>query len=192
MLKKSFQVEGFDGEQTVKDCYFNLTAAELLEMEVEFDGGLAEHLSRIGNSKDNVKILNAMKWLVGKAYGVRVGNEFVKTPEQSRQFASTEAYSELLLELVAGGEKAMVEFVEGIMPKKLRGQKINTAPAALNISEQRLAQAIAGDQELPEPKLPRSVTISPLGTKKFHEYTREELMRLPAEEYDRLLNEINR
>ena len=59
----------------------------------------------------------AGKELILKAYGVKSpdGRRFIKSQELSDEFAQTEAYSELFMELAQDAEKA-AEFVNGIVP----------------------------------------------------------------------------
>ena len=90
------------------------------EMELSVDGGLAQMLENIVNSKDNKEIVRMFKELVLKAYGEKSpdGRRFIKSKELSEAFSQTEAYSEIFMEL-ALNEQAAADFVNGILPKSL-------------------------------------------------------------------------
>lgn len=117
MIKKTMTYMNYNNEEVTEDFYFNLTKAECLEMEMVAQGGLAEQLEGIVKSKDKKKIVETFKEVVLKAYGVKSqdGRRFIKTPELAAEFAQTEAYSDLFMEL-ATKANAAIEFVNGIIP----------------------------------------------------------------------------
>lgn len=117
MLKKTIKYTDFNGVERSEDFYFNLTKAEVTEMEVSIKGGLSATLRSIVESNDGKKILETFKDLVLKAYGVKSddGRRFIKTPEVREEFAQTEAYSELFMELSTNADMAAA-FVNGIVP----------------------------------------------------------------------------
>ena len=118
MIKKTITYTNYNDEEVTEDFYFNLTKAECLEMEMVAQGGLAEQLEGIVKSKDKKKIIETFKEVVLKAYGVKSqdGRRFIKTPELAAEFAQTEAYSDLFMELATNADEAS-KFVNGIMPK---------------------------------------------------------------------------
>lgn len=120
MLKKTVKYVDYNGVERVEDFYFNLSKAEVAEMELSVEGGFSKMLQEIVNSKDNVRIVQLFKEMVLKAYGEKSqdGRRFVKSKEISEAFAQTEAYSEIFMEL-ALDEKAAAAFVNGIMPANL-------------------------------------------------------------------------
>ena len=52
MLKRTIKYEDYNGVEREEDFYFNLTKAELTEMELSQKGGLAEMIQGIIKSKD--------------------------------------------------------------------------------------------------------------------------------------------
>ena len=46
MLKKTHTYYDFDGQQRTEDFYFNLTEAELTELEYSMNGGLSQLLEK--------------------------------------------------------------------------------------------------------------------------------------------------
>ena len=47
MYKKTMETVDFGGTKRTEDYYFNLTAAELMEMELTTDGGYKEMIEKI-------------------------------------------------------------------------------------------------------------------------------------------------
>lgn len=124
MLKKTITYVDFDGVERTEDFYFNLTKAEIMEMNLSVYGGLDKMLERIVAAKDTPKIVSTFKDLVLRAYGVKSddGKRFIKNDKLREEFAQTEAYSELFMEL-ATDEDAAIKFVNGIVPKELAGSE---------------------------------------------------------------------
>lgn len=118
MLKKTMTYTDYNGVERTEDFYFNLTKAEVAEMEMGTSGGLAEMISSIVAAKDGPAILKIFKDLVLKAYGKKTpdGRRFEKSEEISKEFSETEAYSDLYIELATDADAA-AEFVNGIVPK---------------------------------------------------------------------------
>lgn len=117
MLKKTIAYTDFDGNERKEDFYFNLTKAEVAEMEHSETGGLSKILRKIIDEQDNKKIVAIFKDLILKAYGEKSpdGKRFVKNQELRDSFMQTEAYSELFMEL-AGNAEAAAAFVNAITP----------------------------------------------------------------------------
>ena len=120
MLKKTVTYVDYNGVERTEDFYFNLSKAEVTEMELSVEGGFSKMLEEIVKSNDNARILELFKEMVLKAYGEKSadGRRFVKSKELAEAFSQTEAYSEIFMEL-AMHEKAAAAFVNGIMPANL-------------------------------------------------------------------------
>lgn len=132
MIKKSITYTDYNGVERKEDFYFNLTKAEIMEMEMSTAGGLAEMIEKIVAAQDAPAIIKIFKELVLKAYGEKSadGKRFIKSEEIATAFSQTEAYSILFMELATDAEAAAA-FVNGIVPADVAQQ---TAPkiAALN------------------------------------------------------------
>lgn len=120
MLKKTITYVDYNGMERTEDFYFNLSKAEVAEMELSVQGGFSKMLEEIIASKDNVQIVNLFKQMVLKSYGEKSpdGRRFIKSEEIAQAFAQTEAYSEIFMELALNEDKA-AEFVNGILPANL-------------------------------------------------------------------------
>lgn len=123
MLKKPITYTDFNGVEVTEDFYFNLTKAELIELEMAHEGGLSESLKRIVAAEDGKRIMEEFKNIILKAYGEKSldGKKFVKSQHLRDEFESTEAYSELFVSLVTDPEAAS-EFISAIMPQDLMKQ----------------------------------------------------------------------
>lgn len=120
MLKKTITYNDYNNVERTEDFYFNLTKAEVMEMEMSTSGGLTEMIQRIVSEQDAPAIIKIFKELVLKAYGKKSldGKRFIKNDELREEFAQTEAYSILFMELATEADKA-AEFVNGIVPSDM-------------------------------------------------------------------------
>jgi hypothetical protein len=116
MVKKHVKYKDYNGNEREEDFYFNLNKAEAAEMSLSTEGGYEEKIKSIIASQDGAEIITHFKELIVKSYGVKSldGKYFEKTEEATRKFISTEAYSQIFMELATDATKA-AEFVNGIM-----------------------------------------------------------------------------
>ena len=124
MLKKTITYTDYNDNTRTEDHYFNLTKAELMEMEMSTSGGMAEMIQRIVAAQEAPAIIKIFKDLILKAYGVKSpdGKRFIKTQEIIDEFVQSEAYSILFMELATDADAAAA-FVNGIMPKDIDTSK---------------------------------------------------------------------
>lgn len=117
MLKKRVKYTDYDGVEREEDFYFNLSKAEVTEMELSTTGGLSSILKKIVEEKDSKRIMFMFKDIVLKSFGVKSddGKRFIKNEELKEGFSQTEAYVEVFMELASNAEAATA-FVNGIMP----------------------------------------------------------------------------
>lgn len=136
MLKKTVTYTDYNGVERTEDFRFNLTKAEITEMELSTDGGFAEMIQKVVAAQDAPTLIKIFKDLVLKAYGEKSpdGKRFVKSEEISTAFSQTEAYSQIFMEL-ATDAKAAAAFVNGIVPADMQ------ADAAKLAAEQGLSLA---------------------------------------------------
>ena len=118
MLKKVITYTDYNGVERTEEFLFNLSKAELMEMEMGTAGGLYSMIQGIVDSKDIPAIVDIFKKLLLKAYGKKSpdGRRFIKSDEISQEFAQTEAYSEMYVELATDADAAAA-FVNGIIPE---------------------------------------------------------------------------
>nr|DAV50396.1 MAG TPA: hypothetical protein [Caudoviricetes sp.] len=120
MLRKVIKFEDFEGNEVEQAFYFNLTKAEILEMELGSKEGLSNYLQAIVDAGDNKAIVEIFKKIILAAVGRKSedGHRFIKDDEAVNALIQTNAYSELFLEL-AGDADAAVDFITNVMPKNL-------------------------------------------------------------------------
>lgn len=121
MIKKTVKYVDFNGDERVEDCYFNLSKAEVTELELSVEGGYSEYLKGIVESGDNSKILNVFKELILKSYGVKSedGRRFIKSEELTKEFTQTEVFNEIFMSLALDANESAA-FVEGVLPKSMK------------------------------------------------------------------------
>lgn len=129
MLKKSISYVDFNGDKQVDECYFNLSKSELTQMEMSEKGGFENYIQKIIEEKDNKKIYALFKEIVLSSYGEKSadGRSFIKKKLVDGQmvnlrdeFEQTMAFDTLMMELIAGGEKAVADFINKLIPKELQ------------------------------------------------------------------------
>lgn len=131
MLKKTITYEDFDGNKRTEDFYFNLSKAEVLEMEMGISGGMTQMLNKIIAAQDGGRVIKTFKDIILKAYGEKSpdGKRFIKSEEISTAFSQTEAYSQLFMELATNADAAAT-FVNSIIPVD------TTKPAMVPVTHQ--------------------------------------------------------
>ena len=127
MLKKTITYTDYDGLERTEEFRFNLTKAELVDMELTTAGTFSETMKRIIAEKDIIRIAKLFKELLLKSYGVKSddGKRFIKSQELSEAFSQTEAYSDLYIELLSNPEEAAKFFAE-VTPKM---EEVSVVPA---------------------------------------------------------------
>lgn len=125
MIKKQITYTDYDGNERTESFWFALNQAELLEMNLEKNGGLSNMITRITETNDYAELSRILKDLIRRSYGVKSddGKRFVKSPAMTEEFMQTEAYSEMFTELVTDAG-ATSEFIQGIIPQKLAAQVV--------------------------------------------------------------------
>ena len=121
MVVEKIKYTDFNGLEREEEFMFNLTEAEITEMELTTDGGLSDSIKKIIAAQDTPQIIKVFKMLLLKSYGEKSadGRRFVKSEKLSEEFAQTNAYSQLFMKL-ATDDKAAVAFINGIMPDSMQ------------------------------------------------------------------------
>ena len=124
MIKWPITYTDYNGETHTEDFFFNLSKAEVMDMNLHADGSYGDYLKRIVEVRDHEKIAEEYKRLILSSYGEKSndGKRFIKSKELSEAFSQTEAYSELYMQL-ATEDGAAQKFVEGVLPKALADNK---------------------------------------------------------------------
>lgn len=117
MLTKTIEFTDYNGVERKETHYFNLSKAELMEMEMSTAGGFAEMLQKLVDAQDGPSLMKIFKQVILKSYGIKSddGKRFEKSEAISKAFEQTEAYSELFMELITDADAAS-KFIQGIIP----------------------------------------------------------------------------
>ena len=123
MLKKIITYTDYNGVERTEPFYFNLSKAELMEMELGVTGGMTEMLDKIIAAKDAPSLMKTFKEMIMTSYGIKSddGKRLIKSEELSIAFTQTEAYSVLFMELITD-DKAAADFVNGIIPNEIQAE----------------------------------------------------------------------
>lgn len=120
MLKRDITYTDFDENEVTETFYFNLSRPEIIELEVEYEGGLESFIKRVIDAKDHKSLVAEFKRIILLAVGQRSedGKRFIKSPEISEHFSQTPAYDVLFMELATDDVRA-AEFMNGIVPREV-------------------------------------------------------------------------
>lgn len=204
MLKKSITFEDYSEppKEVTRDFYFNFTKLEVIEM-LEVDE-LEKTLERLTETEDSKEAYGLFKKLILSAYGEKTPEGgFAKEDENgrplSRKFEQSPACAELIIEFLQDPKQGG-QFVEACLPAKMvaeakAAQAQNPSKAQLN----ELVQTAAERQEDPAtaiapgtPPVGAEQDLEELRTveqkaKTFDDYTREELLAMPQEQFQSLI-----
>lgn len=119
MFVKLIRYQDFDGEEKMAECRFHLSQAELMKLNLRY-GDVARKMEELEARKDNEAIFAMVEDVILTAYGEKVtlpdGREvFLKDELRRQAFQSSEAFSELVVEM-ATRKEAVAEFVSGVVP----------------------------------------------------------------------------
>lgn len=120
MYKKTIVYTDYDDVERKEDFFFNLSGAEITEMETSVEGGLTARIDRMAKENDTHAIVNILKEIITKSYGVKSedGRRFIKKPEYTEEFTQTAAFDELYMSLLMD-EKELANFINKIIPSNL-------------------------------------------------------------------------
>ena len=109
------------GNKRTEDFHFHYNKAELMEMELETEGGFSARVQRIVNANSYPELYKLMKQFILGSYGVKSedGRRFMKSPEISRSFEESPAYELLMMRLTTGpgASNEAAKFINGITPE---------------------------------------------------------------------------
>lgn len=117
MFKYDIKYTDYNGMERTEPHYFNLSKAELMEMELSTQAGVDQMLRMMIATKDNAKIVQTFKEFILKSYGIKSedGRRFIKSQELRDSFEQSEAYSEFFMKLIANEDDLQTKFINGII-----------------------------------------------------------------------------
>ena len=179
MLKKAITYQDLDGNDVTEEFYFNLSKAEIAELELSVEGGLAAQLAQILKDNQPGQIIKSFKRIIMLSVGRRSedGKRFIKNDEVRDEFMQTDAYSVMFMELCTDAVKA-AEFIKGVIPADV---------AARVDVDQSMGLTPTGWQ-------PQDLRVSALEAppKKLSDYSQDELQKMPRHELTKLIVEAKK
>lgn len=135
MVVEKIKYTDFNGIEREEEFMFNLTEAEITEMELTTDGGFSDSIKKIIAAQDTPQIIKVFKMLLLKSYGEKSadGRRFVKSEKLSEDFSQTNAYSQLFMKL-ATDDKAAAAFINGIMPDSMQEKAAGNNPGLTSVN----------------------------------------------------------
>ena len=120
MLKKTIKYTNYNDETKEKDFLFNLKKSELADLQYRTPKGFIAYIESITEAQDSVALWEAFREIVLLSYGKKSddGERFIKSDELRKEFEETEAFSELIMELITV-DGAAANFINAVMPKDL-------------------------------------------------------------------------
>lgn len=124
MVIKEITYEDYNGEKRTESFYFNINETELIDLEMEYPGGLDKYADRVLKENDRAKTYKLFKTILFKSYGVKTedGKYLIKDADKSKMFECSPAYNELIMSFLDKPE-TMLDFIAGIYPKFTEEQK---------------------------------------------------------------------
>jgi len=118
MYKKMIKYTDYNGIEHEDAFYFNMTKFDLIKLDTEHAGGFEDYIQRLTKAMDTKGLMDTFEQIIKCSYGEKdeTGLRFVKNKELTEAFTQTEAYSELMMELITSAEAAS-DFIQGIIPK---------------------------------------------------------------------------
>lgn len=148
MITQSVKYEAPNGATVVKDFTFHLNKAEIAELQFREDGSTFDDvIIKISQDETNIRaVLDIIKEIVLASIG-RLSDDdthFIKDEKAINDLVQTDAYSELLFDLIASPE-SVAQFVKGLLPKSLAkdyDKTLNNTDLN-NLSEEELKAKLA-------------------------------------------------
>lgn len=131
MVKKTITYTDYDGTERTEDFYFNLSEAEITEMQLSVDGGMRGYIEKIVAAKSQLELVKLFKDILLRSYGKKSldGRLFVKNEANTAEFVASPAYSIIYMELVTDTEAA-TKFVNGLTPAGAQNSAMAMAATA--------------------------------------------------------------
>lgn len=131
MVKKTITYIDYDGTERTEDFYFNLSEAEITEMQLSVEGGMRGYIEKIVAAKSQLELVKLFKEILLRSYGKKSldGRLFVKNEANTAEFVASPAYSIIYMELVTNTDAA-TKFVNALIPANTQNQNPAMAMAA--------------------------------------------------------------
>lgn len=178
MIEIPIKYTDYNDNEVTEKFTFNMTKLELVETELELDGGFEETAKRLSKTENGKEAYYLFKDLLVASYG-RVsadGKRFEKSPEITNEFVQSPAMGELIISFIQDTDLA-IQFFNGVFPKSMRDE-VAKARAEGKIEENSVNQTLGatGPTDESEPEV-----------KHFGDFEEEELLKMNDEAFEALL-----
>jgi hypothetical protein len=115
MIKHTVKYIDFDENEVEKDFWFNLNEGDLITIQMSKKQGFFEMLDIAIKNEDPTIVMEAFQKVLIGGVGRREGELFIKDEEARNQLVYTNAYSALLVWMLANPLEARA-FIDGMLP----------------------------------------------------------------------------
>lgn len=135
MFKTEVKYKNFLGQEVSDTLRFNLSEAELLDLQEAEPIFTPEFLYYISEEQDVSAMIKVMRKLIAHSYGIlsEDGKVFRKKPEDIYDFEHSAAYTALLEKLLGSEDSTFVsDFIVNVFPARFADEirkRINDGPA---------------------------------------------------------------
>lgn len=188
MIKQTITYKNYEDppQEVTEDFYFNLNKIEIMEMELDWEGGLKNYIEKLQKTTAGKEAYYLFKWIIEKSYGIKKSNnKFEKEDDAGhrhwKDFEDSPALSELIFGFISDGNDA-AKFVQGLLP-----------PGAVEEAQRELAK-----QQTEEPSTETPAVEAPTPpvapeekkdetAKRYDDYTTLELREMSDDDFFALL-----
>lgn len=112
----------FEGDEVTEKLYFNLSRADFIRLNAEYDEGFEKYVRGVIKNGSNKDIFAMFEKLISMTYGIKDPDthKFRKNRGALEEFMASEAYGEFLVKLF-NDTNMMVEFFNKILPAEVQG-----------------------------------------------------------------------
>lgn len=129
------------GNSVEEELRFNLTKAEITEMQYSVKGGLSAMIEQLSVTDDAAVVVRIVKDIILMAYGEKYTDSkgitrFLKNQDIRDAFMATEAYSVLFMKFMNDTD-ALNNFIVAVMPEDMRAK----------VAEEKKRLTVAADEK---------------------------------------------
>ena len=152
MIVKTIPYHDLDGDLREDSFYFSMNETQFARVNSMFPGGLQNYALKAAKDKDADAMFKVIDTLVREAYGERVNNGFIKVTPNGQKlsdfFINTEAYDNLLLELMQSEDNLMT-FLTGCLNTNARERVQNEFAKLKNTENSATSTPVTAVDEKP-------------------------------------------
>lgn len=112
MVRKTVKYIDFNGNEAEDELFFNLNEVEIVELDLEFEGGLESFVENLDPEKNPKDVMMLFRVLMSASVGHKTedGKHFIKDDDEAKMFKNSAAYSALFVEMIQDETKGAAFF----------------------------------------------------------------------------------